>query len=76
MAELIMNLSQDKCPWFNTHNYTWQDDNEHKRSGSVRGQSCLLDKKEFNLLPESMQNGMSVSWSCLLFYLYSLLAKI
>ncbi|XP_026802289.3 patatin-like phospholipase domain-containing protein 2 isoform X1 [Pangasianodon hypophthalmus] len=58
MTELIINHRQDKRPWFNTHNYTWQDDHrEPRRSGSMSGQSCVLDKQEMNLLPVSIQKG-------------------
>lgn len=65
----------------NTHNYTWQDDHSKPRqSGSLSGQSCVLDKQDINLLPASIQEGISVSQSCLLTRmrndLYNLLAKI
>ncbi|KAI5105436.1 patatin-like phospholipase domain-containing protein 2, partial [Silurus meridionalis] len=40
----------DKCPWFNTHNYQWQDNNiEPGQSGPV------LDRQDDNLLPVYIQ---------------------
>ncbi|XP_017330555.1 patatin-like phospholipase domain-containing protein 2 [Ictalurus punctatus] len=56
MTELIISHRQDNCPWFNTHNYTWQDGHrEPRRTGSMHGQSCVLDEQEINLLPVSIQ---------------------
>lgn len=64
MTELMINRRQDKCPWFNMHNYTWQDEHsEPRQAGSVRRWSCVADKQEINLLPESVQKGRSVSKS-------------
>lgn len=66
MNERLINHRQDKCPWINMHSYTWQEElSEPRRSGSVSGQNCVLDKQEMNPLPESIQKGISVSQSCL-----------
>ncbi|KAM9470768.1 patatin-like phospholipase domain-containing protein 2 isoform 1-T1 [Clarias gariepinus] len=49
ISELRINHRQEKCPWSKTHNYT------RHRELTPSEQSCVLDKQQINLLPESIQ---------------------